>query len=118
AGCAPAPRSAAVRSAAVKDLLAKVLHLEHGFVGPSLDRPGKGGVDHLGDEDVMIALLDDLDHRKIERRGGAVEDRGAAATVMDGFARELSVLGGDRLEEGEGGSALALAQQAQRALAG
>src|SRR5579862_8539435 len=46
-------------SAAVEDVVAEVLHFEDGGVGAAGNRVGEMGFDHLGDDDVVVALFDD-----------------------------------------------------------
>ncbi len=81
-------------SAAVEHVVAKVLHFEDRGVGPALDRVWHMRLDDLGDDDVVVALLDDAGDLALDRGQGGVEDRRAVRPLVDRLAAELAVWAG------------------------
>ena len=78
--------------AAVEDVVAEVLHFEDRDVGAAGDRVRHVRLDDFGDDDVVVALLDDAGDLALDRGEGGVEDRRAVRALVDRLAGELAVL--------------------------
>src|SRR6185437_14705470 len=73
----PAVPRFGARLAAVEDVLAEILHFEDGRIGPSGRRLGQMRLDHLADNDVMVAFGKHRLHPAFDRAGRLVEERRA-----------------------------------------
>ena len=102
----------------VEDVVAKLGHRQDGFVGAAFGVFFDIGVDHLADDDVVVAALDDLDDPTLDRGDGVVEDRCAGRAGAVGLAADPLALFLDRLEEGEGGRFLATTEDVEGETAG
>ena len=60
------------------------------------------GLDHLADDDVMIALLDDRGHAAFDRARRIDEDRRTGRALAVSLAAQLAVADVGRPEEREG----------------
>src|SRR5215472_15611494 len=100
-------------SAAVKDVVAELLHFEDGGVRAPGNRLSDMRLDDLADDDVVVALLDDAGNLALDRRRRCIEDRYPGRALVNGLTRELAVFELGRLEEGEGDRFAVLAQHVQ-----
>src|SRR6516225_8195461 len=74
--------SETVASAAIKDVVAEIFHLEDCNVRPPGDRFGQMGLDDFADDDVMIALLDDAGDTAFDGSECRIEDRGSGRALV------------------------------------
>src|SRR5215469_13166723 len=88
--------------AAVKHVVAQILHFQDGGVGAAGQRSVEMGLDHFADDDVVVALLDHSGDLALNRAGRVDEDWRAGCTLAVGLAAQLAVGDVGRPEEGEG----------------
>src|SRR6267154_4767682 len=100
-------------SAAVKDVVAELLHLEDRGVRAPSDRLWQMRLDDFADHDVVIALFNDAGDPAFDRSGRGIEDWGSGGAFVNGLTAQLAILELGRLEEGESSSLLFLAQHVQ-----
>src|SRR5260221_14207982 len=100
-------------SAAVEHVVAEVLHFEDRGVGAAFDRLWQMRLGDLGDDDVVVALLDDAGYLAFDRGQRGIEDRRAVGGLADRLARQLAALELGRLEEGEGERLVLLAEHVE-----
>src|SRR5260370_42514775 len=100
-------------SAAVKDVIAEFLHLEDRGVRAPGDRLWQMRLDDFADHDVVITLFNNAGDPAFDRSGRGIEDRGSCGAFVNGLTAQLAILQFGRLEEGEGGPLLVLAQHVQ-----
>src|SRR5690242_9669581 len=84
--------SETVASAAIKDVVAEIFHLEDCNVRPPGDRFGQMGLDDFADDDVMIALLDDAGDTAFDGSECRIEDRGSGRALVNSLAAQLAAL--------------------------
>src|SRR5512139_758851 len=115
---APATTSIAIatpppRSTAVEGLLAEVFEPQRRVVGPAADLGGDAGVDHLADEDRVVAHLDRARQPALDEGRHRGQDRRAGAAAAIGLAVDAIAVAHRGLEEGEGGGLLAFAEHVE-----
>src|SRR5262249_60080025 len=88
-------------SAAVEGLLAEVLHPERGIVRAAADLLRQSGVDHLADEDRMVAALHRVHQLALDERRRRSEQRRLRRARAEDLAVQPVAFAMDRLEECE-----------------
>ena len=79
-------------SAAVKDVVAELLHLEDRGVRAPSDRLWQMRLDDFADHDVVIALFNDAGDPAFDRSGRGIEDWGSGRALMNGLTAQLAIL--------------------------
>src|SRR3546814_11222384 len=101
----------ALPSAAGETGVAQILQFEDGQVGASFRVLVEMRLGDFADDHVVVAQVHNLNHLALDRRDRAGDDRGAVVARAEGLAGNLAVFDFGRLEEGESGDLLPLAEQ-------
>jgi len=99
--------------AAVKHVVAEVLHFQDGGVGPAGRRPVEMGLDDFAHDNVMVTLFDHGSDLAFDRAGRVDEDRRACCALAVGLAAQFPIGDIGRPKEGEREALVFLAEHVE-----